>query len=93
MTAAVLLSNSEIDTARDALRHMGASCIAPWPIPLLRRLGILGGVNLGDRLKSWDILTTATFSRSGFRGRHRFSTSAPTLQRSFAPCIAWVTHP
>jgi SAM-dependent methyltransferase len=61
MTAAVLLSRSEIDAARDALRRMGASCIAPWPIPLLRRLGILGGVNLGDRLKSWDILTTATF--------------------------------
>jgi SAM-dependent methyltransferase len=61
MTAAVLLSKSEIDAARDALRRMGASCISPWPIPLLRRLGILGGVNLGDRLKSWDILTTATF--------------------------------
>ncbi len=61
MTAAVLLSKSEIDTARDALRRMGASCIAPWPIPLLRRLGIVGGVNLGDRIKSWDILTTATF--------------------------------
>ena len=61
MTAAVLLSKSEIDAARDALRRMGASCIAPWPIPLLRRFGVLGGVNLGDRLKSWDILTTATF--------------------------------
>jgi SAM-dependent methyltransferase len=61
MTAAVLLSKSEIDAARDSLRCMGASCIAPWPIALLRRLGILGGVNLGDRLKSWDILTTATY--------------------------------
>ncbi len=61
MTAAVLLSKGEIDAARNALRRMGASCIAPWPIPLLRRLGILGGVNVGDRLKSWDILTSATF--------------------------------
>jgi len=61
MTSAVLLSKSEIDAARDALRLMGASCLAPWPILLLRRLGIVGGVNLGDRLKSWDILTTATF--------------------------------
>lgn len=61
MTAAVLLSKNEIDASRNALRRMGASCIAPWPIPLLRRLGILGGVNLGDRLKSWDILTSATF--------------------------------
>lgn len=61
MTAAVLLSKSEVDAARDSLRRMGASCIAPWPIPFLRRLGILGGVNLGDRLKSWDILTTATY--------------------------------
>ena len=51
MTAAVLLSRSEIDAARDALRRMGASCIAPWPIPLLRRLGILGGVNLGELLQ------------------------------------------
>jgi len=61
MTTAVLLSKREIDAARNALRRMRASCIAPWPIPWLRRLGILGGVNLGDQLKSWDILTSATF--------------------------------
>jgi SAM-dependent methyltransferase len=73
MTAAVLLSKSEIEAARNALRRMGASCIAPWPIPLLRRLGILGGVNLGDRLKSWDILTSATFLLD------RLPTEAPVL--------------
>ena len=61
MTAAVLRGKSEIDAARVALRRMGASCIAPWPVPLLRRLGILGGITLGDRLKSWDILKSATF--------------------------------
>lgn len=73
MTAAVLLSKSEIEAARNALRRMGASCIAPWPIPMLRRLGILGGVNLGDRLKSWDILTSATFLLD------RLPTEAPVL--------------
>ncbi len=61
MTVAVLLGKREIAAARDGLRRMGASCVSSWPVPLLRRLGILGGVNLGDRLKSWDILTSAKF--------------------------------
>ncbi len=61
MSASVLLTKHEIDTARNALERMGVSCIASWPLSFLRRLGILGGVNLGDRLKSWDILTTAMF--------------------------------
>lgn len=63
MTVAVLLTKREIDLARDKLRQMGISCIAPWPLPFLRRLGIIGGINLGDQLKSWDILNTATFIR------------------------------
>ena len=63
MSATVLLKRPEIETARDGLRRIGISCIAPWPLYLLRRFGILGGVNLGDPLKSWDILTSATFIR------------------------------
>lgn len=87
MTAAVLLSKSEIDAARAALRRMGASCIAPWPIPLLRRLGILGGVNMGDRLKSWDILTTATFIKE------RLPREAPILDiGAYASEILSVLH-
>jgi SAM-dependent methyltransferase len=87
MTAAVLLSNREIDAARDALRRMGASCIAPWPIPFFRRLGILGGVSLGDRLKSWDILTTATFTKE------RLPREAPILDiGAYASEILCVLH-
>jgi SAM-dependent methyltransferase len=87
MTSAVLLSESEIDTARDALRGMGASCIAPWPIPFLHRLGILRGVNLGDRLKSWDILATVTFIKE------RLPREAPILDLgAYASEILCVLH-
>lgn len=61
MTAVVLQGRAEIDASRDALRRIGASCLAPWPVPFLRRSGILPGIDVGDPLKSWDILTSATF--------------------------------
>lgn len=61
MSASVLITKQENDNARYALRHMGVSCLPPWPLSFLRRFGVLGGINLGDRNKSWDILTTAMF--------------------------------
>lgn len=66
---------------------MRVSCIARWPLPLFRRLGILPGINLGDRLKSWDILTTATFIRE------RLPRTAPILDvGAFASEILPVLH-
>ena len=87
MSATVLLKRPEIKTARDGLRRLGISCIAPWPIYLLRRFGILGGVNLGDPLKSWDILTSATFIRE------RLPRDAPILDiGTYASEILSVLH-
>ena len=87
MTAAVLQGKHQIVAARDALRRMGASCIAPWPVPWLRRLGILGGVNLGDPVKSWDILTSATFFME------RIPREAPVLDiGAYASEILCVLH-
>jgi SAM-dependent methyltransferase len=61
MSSSILMTESEIGRSRSALRRMKASCLAPWPITFLRKYGLAGGVNLGDRMKSWDILKTATF--------------------------------
>ena len=55
------MSETEIARSRSELRRMKASCLAPWPVGMLRRHGLLGGVDLGDRRKSWDVLQTASF--------------------------------
>jgi SAM-dependent methyltransferase len=61
MSSRILMTKSEIGRARSKLLRLKASCIPPRPIGWMRRFGLLGGINLGDRLKSWDILTSATF--------------------------------
>ena len=61
MTTRVLMSESGIRRSRRELRRMRASCLAPWPVGFLRRHGLLGGVDLGDPRKSWDVLETAAF--------------------------------
>lgn len=61
MTAKVLKTFSDIDTARTELRNMGGSALTPHLLTILRNLGLLGGLNVGDPLKGWDILTTAKF--------------------------------
>lgn len=61
MSTRILMSESDIGRSRDELRRMKASCLAPWPANLLRRHGLLGGVELGDPRKSWDVLATAAF--------------------------------
>jgi len=58
MTVKVLKSLAEIDNSRRDLRRMGVSCITSRPIRILRRLGILRGINVGDHIKSWDVLET-----------------------------------
>jgi SAM-dependent methyltransferase len=61
MAINILKSFHEIDTSREELHRMGVSSITPLPIRALRRLGILRGVNVGDHVKSWDILETTRF--------------------------------
>lgn len=87
MTTRVLKTREEVDAARAELKGMGVSCLTIWPIGILRRYGILGGINLGDRVKSWDILTTATFIRE------RLPRTAPILDAgAFASEILPVLH-
>ena len=64
MTIKILKSLQEIDTSREELRRMGISSITPLSIRALRRLRVLGGVNVGDHVKSWDILETTRFLRN-----------------------------
>ncbi len=61
MTAKVLKSNAGIDVARVELRRRRLSCISARPLRLMRRRGWLRGVNVGDHVKSWDVLSTARF--------------------------------
>ena len=65
MTVQVLHSRIEIDQARRQLRRHGLSHTSPQPVLWLRRigkkLGLPTGVNVGDTIKSWDVLTTARF--------------------------------
>jgi len=61
MTVKVLHSRSQIKSARKQLRSMGASCLTPTTVRILRRLGLSHGINVGDYIKSWDVLETARF--------------------------------
>ena len=61
MSMQVLKTRSQIPSARRELVNMGASSLEPSLRALLRRLGLAGGVPLGDHVKSWDVLATLTF--------------------------------
>lgn len=65
MTVRVLQSKSEIYAARRALRRQGLSCVSRWQSPTLQRiankLGLTQYVQVGDVVKSWDILNTTRF--------------------------------
>jgi SAM-dependent methyltransferase len=65
VTVQVLHSRIEIDQARRQLRRHGLSHTSPQPLLWLRRigkkLGLPTAVNVGDTIKSWDVLTTSRF--------------------------------
>ena len=67
MTVQVLQSKSGIDLARQELRRLRLSHTSLPVVQLLRRigrkLGLPTGVNVGDTIKSWDVLTTTRFIR------------------------------
>ena len=59
----VLKFKSEIRSARDEMRRSGISCLTPRIRQWLGTIGFPGGVVVGDVIKSWDVLKTATFLR------------------------------
>jgi SAM-dependent methyltransferase len=60
----VLKFKSEIRSARDEMCRSGISCLTPWVRRQLHGLGVGSGVLVGDAIKSWDVLKTATFIRN-----------------------------
>lgn len=64
MTLQVLQSRDQIVEGRRVLRSRGLSSLTPgWKTWLVRRR-LFRGINVGDDLKSWDVLKTAEFIES-----------------------------
>jgi|ERR1043166_5636217 SAM-dependent methyltransferase len=57
----VLKSKAEIESARRELRRRALSFASPWWEHLAFRLGISKRIEVGDKLKSWDVLKTVDF--------------------------------
>lgn len=68
MTMNVLQSRSQIVDARKALKKKGVSSVDDSLLQqLLRRLKLQQGVQLGDNVKSWDVLETINFIEKHIR--------------------------
>ncbi|MBU3547849.1 bifunctional 2-polyprenyl-6-hydroxyphenol methylase/3-demethylubiquinol 3-O-methyltransferase UbiG [Polynucleobacter sp. P1-05-14] len=67
MTMQVLQNEKQILTARHELEKKGASCLESRLLPFLRKYKLVGGVTLGDFLKSWDVLKTLEFIESNIQ--------------------------
>jgi SAM-dependent methyltransferase len=64
MTLSILPGKSAISASRRELVGMGASALDNPLVLLGRRLRILSGINMGERVKSWDVLLTAKFLKT-----------------------------
>jgi SAM-dependent methyltransferase len=64
MTLNVLPGKSAISASRRELVGMGGSALDNPIVSLGRRLHIIGGVRMGERVKSWDVLLTVKFLNS-----------------------------
>lgn len=61
MSLEVLRDKSEIDRARRELYRRGLSCTGSLWQRFLRKLGVAKGIEVGDKVKSWDVLKTTNF--------------------------------
>jgi SAM-dependent methyltransferase len=61
MAFEVLQSKSEIDVARVELCRRRLSCTSSKWVHFLRRISFSKAINVGDVVKSWDVLKTAQF--------------------------------
>ena len=61
MSLEVLQEKIQINIARKELIKKSASAVDNPLHALLRRFGIVGGVAVGDKVKSWDVLSTVNF--------------------------------
>jgi len=67
MTMQVLQNEKQISTARHELEKKRASCLESRLLPFLRKYKLVGGVTLGDFVKSWDVLKTLEFIESSIQ--------------------------
>jgi len=64
MTMQVLQDKKQINAARNTLNKKGVSYISPpdsWLKALMRKLGLVNQILIGDEIKSWDVLATIQF--------------------------------
>jgi SAM-dependent methyltransferase len=57
----VLKSRTDIELARRELHRRKLSFTSPWWKRLARKANVWHGIDVGDRLKSWDVLKTVDF--------------------------------
>jgi len=90
MSVEVLKNRKQNDDAREILRSRGLDMTSPRIARVLRKLGLLKGMTIGDRLKSWDVLRTIDFINGNVTGE------APVLDigayASEVPCILHRNH-
>lgn len=61
MAMQVLQSRAQINRARQELVEKGVSLISSPVTAFLRRMGFVDGINVGDKVKSWDVLSILNF--------------------------------
>jgi len=61
MAMQVLQNRRQISRARQELVERGASLISSPLTAFLRRIGFVDGINVGDKVKSWDVLSILNF--------------------------------
>jgi len=90
MCVEVLKSKAEIENARRELRRRELSFTSPWWRRLGGKIGISKAVDVGDELKSWDVLKTVNFIENNI------PQNAPILDvgafASELPCILHNAH-
>jgi len=90
MSVEVLRTKAEIKKARRELHRRGLSFTSSWWKHLACKIGISNAIDVGDELKSWDVLKTALFIES-----HVPKSAAILDIGAFAselPCILYNLH-
>jgi len=63
MAAEVLQSKDQYKASRAEMRRMRIDCRCPYLVRIARQAGFAKGIDVGDYIKSWDVLKTITFVR------------------------------
>ncbi len=61
MTVEVLKSRKQMAEARAGMRRRRIDCASTFAERVLRKFGLLKGINVGDGIKSWDVYKTIRF--------------------------------